>query len=217
MWGAIKSMATCDWFLTHTTPLEVSTGVFRAGQVMATCYFSSEADQCGGPLCDKAMLSLQGTVHIIDAAYSFWGESNSNQDASCAAIWQNNRMAQRHGNATADDAVQRAKLVRNRRGTLSLGRPAARSRMNAVAAGYHHGAANQDVYVGESSTINGMITAVAGPRKDKLVEGAFEYTPYFGLDTTAGANPVGAIDASKPWVRDYTLQITFYRHQDQYY
>lgn len=210
-------MATCDWFGTYTTDLIVNTGVTRRGTVTATCYFNSDTEQCGGPLCDKSMLSLQGTLHSINAAYSFWGQSNTNQDAGCTANWPNGRLAQRGRNATADEAAQRAKFIRSRRGTLSLGKPAARSRVNAAAAGYHNGAADQDVYVGAALVINGMITAVAGPRKDKFAEGAFEYTPYSELDTTAGANPVGAIDASKPWVRDNTLQITFYRHQDQYY
>ncbi len=86
--------------------------------------------------------------------------------------------------------------------------------------GYYNGHDNneQDVFQGEATIIMGVITSLAGQRKERWEEGVFEYVPYFQLstvDSTTGATinqPItSGLDASVPWVRDKTYKLTFYK------
>jgi hypothetical protein len=74
----------------------------------------------------------------------------------------------------------------------------------------------KDVYFAEATIIMGVITSIAGQRKDKWEEGVFEYVPMFGTGALAGTPGAPALvevglDASVPWVRDKTYKLTFFR------
>jgi hypothetical protein len=81
----------------------------------------------------------------------------------------------------------------------------------------HH---TSTVYGGTAYVINGVVTAMVGPKKEKWENGLFEYVVQFTLDPIAfPGNPPGVVtnmDASIPWVRDKTYKFTFYKANGYY-
>jgi len=214
LWGAQSAIGSCDWTWSvaanaagTSASILVSGNIDKVGTAWATCYFGPEADTCGGPLCDRFVLSLQGTVYRADTAYSYWGASLT--DADCA----------NPGGLTAlvpNGTEPRIADARTRKGS----RPARSARISRQPAElqydtYGHGdhMEDRDVYSGEAVIIMGIVTSMAGQKKDKWDEGVFEYVLYFD----PAAQPVTTgLDGSIPWVRDKTYKLTFYKQGNKY-
>ena len=47
-------------------------------------FFGPDSHECGGPLCERLMMSLEGPIYSVANAYSYYGNSATN-DAGCAA------------------------------------------------------------------------------------------------------------------------------------
>jgi hypothetical protein len=97
--------------------------------------------------------------------------------------------------------------------------PTAELQYNGGGGGYYNGHDNneQDVFQGEATIIMGVITSLAGQRKERWEEGVFEYVPYFELAGTPVNQPITTgLDASVPWVRDKTYKLTFYKSGGKY-
>jgi hypothetical protein len=68
------------------------------------------------------------------------------------------------------------------------------------------------VYVGGAYIITGLVTSMAGQRKEKWDEGTFEYT----VDYDMARQVTTGLDANIPWVRDKTYKFTFLKHGGSY-
>jgi hypothetical protein len=130
----------------------------------------------------------------------------------------------RDANGTALPGARRSSRA-TRRGVRSVNvnrNPTAELQYN-NGGGYYNGHDNneQDVFQGEATIIMGVITSMAGQRKERWQEGVFEYVPFFDLDRGTGVNPINqpittGLDASVPWVRDKTYKLTFYKSGGKY-
>ena len=185
------------------------------GRVSACrCYLGPESEACGGPLCDRMVMSMQGTAYRALTAYSHWGPS-ATQDPSCFEAWGPD------GPRFAAGGRANGTGIAARRNTRGIRRSVARTptaELQYNGGGYYNGhdANEQDVFSGEATIFIGIITSMAGQRKDKWEEGVFEYVPFFEL--AAGTQPITTgLDASVPWVRDKTYKFTFLKHVSSSY
>lgn len=186
------------------------------------CYLGPESETCGGPLCDRMVMAMQGTAYRALTAYSHWGPSGT-QDPTCfeANGPDGPRLiapdvAERAGNGSAAATRRPARSLR--RGVRTANRsPTAELQFNS-GGGYYNGHDNneQDVFAGEATIFMGVITSLAGQRKEKWDEGVFEYVPFFALDTAINQPITTGLDASVPWVRDKTYKLTFYKSGGKY-
>jgi len=197
----------------------ITNNIWKLGSVWATCYLGPESETCGGPLCDRMVMSMQGTAYRALTAYSHWGPSDT-QDPTC---FETNgpdgplRVAAPDGGrqgvngSTAPATRKNSRAIR--RGTRTVSRaPTAELQYNS-GGGYYNGHDNneQDVFSGEATIFMGIITSLAGQRKEKWEEGVFEYVPYFQVNTAITQPITTGLDASVPWVRDKTYKLTFYK------
>lgn len=204
------------------------------------CYLGADSETCGGPLCDRMVMSMQGTVYRASQAYSHWSSTTTATNALCVSV-----------NGPIDYNFAKPGIPGTAGlpgGTVPPGRqadfaapasamhypqvnPAAASlQYNGHNGYYDNDSSNRAVFRGAATIIMGIINGMAGQHKEKWDEGVFEYVPYFLPDVAAAAIPATAttpaipavlagnpmatpvsIDASYPWVRDKTYKITFYR------
>jgi len=245
LWAGAASVGTCDWTILYADPDTLGTSVtanagavafaggeqaaitnniWKLGTAFATCYLGPESESCGGPLCDRMVMAMQGTAYRAVNAYSHWGPSGT-QDPTCFEALgpdQPLRMAEdqaRDANGTTLPGARKPNRSM-RRGVRAANRnPTAELQFNG-GGGYYNGHDNneQDVFVGEATIIMGVITSMAGQRKERWEEGVFEYVPFFQLATGTGVTqPITTgLDASVPWVRDKTYKLTFYKSGGKY-
>lgn len=155
-------------------------------------YFGADSQDCGGPFCDRMVVTLDGAIYWVDKVYSYY-TATSTDTPLCAALTAgigNNRMSNQKtaAHTAADASVQ----------YNHYDEP-------------HH---TNTVYQGGAVVINGVVTAMVGPKKEKWENGLFEYIFQFVLDTANGV--ATDINASIPWVRDKTYKFTFYKGQGYY-
>lgn len=83
----------------------------------------------------------------------------------------------------------------------------------AVVCGEHNH--NRSVYEGQAVVINGLVTAMSGPQKEKWGAGTFEHVvEFYGARQTINITPIfrdpdlvtGALDPNVPWVQDKTYK-----------
>lgn len=97
---------TCHPHVTHAA----------AAAVCFEQYFGTDASECGGPFCEKMVITLQGIAFYADYAYSYWGMAET--DGDCDYVYPY-RIAGRSGkdaatgngaptNSTATDAASDA-------------------------------------------------------------------------------------------------------------
>jgi len=144
---------------------------------------------------------MQGTIYRADTAYSYWGTSNT--QGTCGTT-NFPRVALRTENETRDvdgAVVRRARASRQSTAELQYD-------------SYGHGMEDRDVYSGEATIIMGVITAMAGQKKEKWDEGVFEYVAYFVPNPTTPITT--GLAANIPWVRDKNYKLTFYKHSNKY-
>jgi len=249
LWAGAASVGTCDWTILYSDPdtlgnpanlnppvpntppyaggdqAAITTNIWKLGTAFATCYLGPESESCGGPLCDRMVMAMQGTAYRAINAYSHWGPSQT-QDPTCFETWgpdQPLRTAGEEGardaNGTALPGARRTRSLRRGVGRSVNRNPTAELQFNG--GGYYNGGHDnneQDVFVGEATIIMGVITSMAGQRKERWEEGVFEYVPFFQLATGTGVNqPITTgLDASVPWVRDKTYKLTFYKSGGKY-
>ena len=48
-------------------------------------WFGPESEACGGPLCDRMVMSLQGSAYYVDYAYTYWGMAET--DINCYYVY----------------------------------------------------------------------------------------------------------------------------------
>lgn len=150
-------------------------------------------------MCDRFVLSLQGTVYRAVAAYSYWGASAT--EGACAV----NNLAALVPNGTEP----RTASVRARHGSRSP----RRAELQYDTYGHGDHMEDRDVYQGEAVIIMGIVTSMAGQKKDKWDEGVFEYVLYFD---PAATPVITGLDGSIPWVRDKTYKINFFKQGNKY-
>lgn len=181
-------------------------------------------------MCDRLVISLEGSVYSVTTAYSHYPKANAN-DADCNAdtFWQNGRMAgmgawiegseQYAQYQYAGQYEQQQQMYQQQYQQQQQYDPTVNANLEHYGRdeyrddyrdGYDDDYRNQRaVYSGGATIINGIVTAFAGQRKEKWDEGIFEYVPSF----TASATPyTGALNPSYPWVQDNTYKFTFYKH-----
>jgi hypothetical protein len=179
------------------------------------------------------VMSLQGTAYWAAMAYSHFGAS-STLTGNCKAVGGNPSSQGTTGNSApgANRAVDNGTVGARRPARQPAARQPAHPTQPPTAevaelqntgygGGYGGGynilqQVKKDVYFAEATIIMGVITSMAGQRKDKWEEGVFEYVPMFGTGAATGqpgapALVTGGLDASVPWVRDKTYKLTFYR------
>lgn len=169
------------------------------------------------------VMAMQGTAYRAINAYSHWGPSQT-QDPTCFETWGPDQPLRTAGEEGARDAngtaLPGARRTRSlRRGVRSVNRnPTAELQFNAGGGYYNGGHDNneQDVFVGEATIVMGVITSMAGQRKERWEEGVFEYVPFFELATGINQPITTGLDASVPWVRDKTYKLTFYKSGGKY-
>jgi len=194
----------------------ITNNIWKLGTAFATCYLGPESEACGGPLCDRMVMAMQGTAYRALVAYSHWGQSGT-QDPTCFEALGPDRPlrmldGERDANGTVIPGARRGSRAL-RRSTRAVNRnPTAELQYNS-GGGYYNGHDNneQDVFSGEATIIMGVITSLAGQRKEKWEEGVFEYVPYFQVNTAITQPITTGLDASVPWVRDKTYKLTFYK------
>ena len=71
--------------------------------------------------------------------------------------------------------------------------------------GYDGSYAQETVYQGRATMVSGVVSALAGPRKEKWEGGVFEWVVDF-----AGTPNTGRTNPSVPWVQDKQFKMTFY-------
>lgn len=199
------------------------------------CYLGADSETCGGPLCERMVMSMQGTVYRANQAYSHWSSTKTATHALCANVNgptdENFGNADNPGNApgrVADQGAAIAPKPLNAPHAMQAGAASAGAQLQYSGHGhsgyYDSDSTNRAVFRGPATIIMGIINGMAGQHKEKWDEGVFEYVPYFLPDAPVPANgnipavPAGnpmttpvSIDASYPWVRDKAYKITFYR------
>jgi hypothetical protein len=198
-------------------------------------YLGTDSDKCGGDVfCDRMVMSLEGSVYFVAKAYSHYGRSATYTDSTTAydcadvifgwGILDNTRMGLRTGNGTSKAGARSSPVLKRQPaaaapvGTASL---LAEAETQNYGGSYHDD--NRVVYEGQAVVINGIITAMSGPRKEKWDDGTFEHVleffkarddgeapdgddpgeaPSFSLPTTV----TGALDPNVPWVQDKTYK-----------
>ena len=183
-------------------------------------YFGPEADECGGPLCDRLVMSLQGTMYYADYVYTYWGMAVTDGDCYYNYPGGPDRAIEPNGTRTGKPQSPRRQSTTGNNPAKGPGRrnrgpgksrpvkgPGARLAYNQYTED-----PNREVYYGDASIIMGIVSAMAGQRKDRWEEGVFEYVPYYSFYDVV----TEGIDSSYPWIRDKTYQMTFFRHADKY-
>jgi len=199
----------------HIVPgVEVTTNgnINKWGQASAICYFGADSQECGGPFCDRMVVTLEGAIYWVDKVYSYYTETTTDTD-QCPDFTEGigrRRMNQKKAPEEPAQAKQPAKPA----GTAHTAADAS------VQYNYNHYEEphhTTTVYGGGAVVINGAVTAMVGPKKEMWENGLFEYVFQFILDTTTYPNGVVTnIVASIPWVRDKTYKFTFYKSQGYY-
>jgi len=146
---------------------------------------------------------MQGTVYRAKTAYSYWGASTTT--GTCTAI-NLLRVATRTNESDEEADGSRTRKASRVRASRSPG-----AELQYDSYGHSH-LEDRDVYSGEATIVMGIITAMAGQKKEKWDEGVFEYVVYFSAGTTVTTG----LDASIPWIRDKTYKLTFYKHSNKY-
>lgn len=157
-------------------------------------------------MCDRFVLSLQGTVYRAVAAYSYWGASQT--EGACPVV--NLAALVPNGTEPFNADARTRKSTRSAR-SARISRQPAELQYDTYGRGDH--LEDRDVYQGEAVIIMGIVTAMAGQKKDKWDEGVFEYVLYFD---PAATPVIRGLDGSIPWVRDKTYKLTFYKHGNKY-
>jgi hypothetical protein len=171
------------------------------------------------------VMSLQGTAYYAAQAYSHF-TATTTLTGNCADVGggsPNGEGANRQGarsrnrNSTTVGARRPARQV-TRRQPVAAPLPTPREVAELQNTGYGrsgYGGApiifqqvKRDVFVGDATIIMGVITSMAGQRKERWEEGEFEYVPWYNPEV----DPISTgLDATIPWVRDKTYKLTFYR------
>jgi hypothetical protein len=140
------------------------------------------------------VMSLEGYVYYVSKVYSYWGETDTSsgdgKEGDCDVIDPfNDRLDRNAGNAkkvpqsTDKNVVDKTKA--------SPVKPSAAS--SDASAQYYEGGHydNKPVFAGEAAVINGVVTTMAGPRKEKYDSAVFEFVVAY--DQTSNA-AVTALD-----------------------
>lgn len=180
-------------------------------------YFGADSQDCGGPFCDRMVVTLDGAIYWVDKVYSYY-TATTTDTPDCADLTEgigNRRMRNqkmRNQKTAAQDPAQAKQPAQK------AAKPAAHTADASVQNNYNHYDEphhTNTVYQGGAVVINGVVTAMVGPKKEKWENGLFEYIFQFVLDDTNGGVATN-IDASIPWVRDKTYKFTFYKGQGYY-
>lgn len=229
LWSASANIGTCDWTVLYADPrnldytltgtttvvpgsTDITSNIAKLGTAWATCYLGADSEACGGPLCDRMVMSMQGTVYTATNAYSHWGASSTITGALCTAVSGpidlNNPVSATLPPGRAEALNKPAVAVRHE-GPVSTAAELQYSGHSHDNYGYD--SSTRSVYRGAATIIMGVINGMAGQHKEKWEEGVFEYVPYYAPVGGVPISPPVAIDPSYPWVRDKTYKLTFYR------
>lgn len=142
-----------------------------------SCYLGADSESCGGPLCDRMVMSMQGTVYTATSAYSHWGASSTMTGTLCTAVSGPIDL-----NNPGDDTEPPGRLESTKKQPAAAGVPKAGPVATAAELQYSgHGHDNygydsntRSVYRGTATIIMGVINGMAGQHKEKWDEGVFE-------------------------------------------
>lgn len=211
LWGgAHGTIGTCDWTMHYVDDdlpgagIPITNNIQKLGSASAICYFGVDSQECGGPLCERMVMSLEGYVYFVTTVYSYWAATDTTPTDACDVVNGIAGVNRRANNAQAAPQPTDRKVADNSKAA----KPAGAS--SDASAQYYEGGhyENRPVFQGEAAVINGVVTTMAGPRKEKWDSGVFEFV--VGYDQTV-TNAVTAIDANIPWVRDKAYKFTFYK------
>lgn len=220
LWGPHSSIGSCDW-MTHWVPdVPVTTNINKYGSASAICYFGADSQECGGPFCDRMVMTLEGALYFVDTVYSY-STPTTTATGLCTSFnfpGIQPRLIGGGREAAPDQKQAQPAPTQQPAGTARTASDAS------VQYNYGHYEGEQHhtstVYGGTAYVINGVVTAMVGPKKEKWENGLFEYVVQFTLDPIAfPGNPPGVVtnmDASIPWVRDKTYKFTFYKANGYY-
>lgn len=155
------------------------------------------------------VMSLEGSLYFVNKAYSHSGRSNTYAfGGECGYYVDIARRAQRTGNTTRSGAHSKMAKSGTHKPAGAAARPASQfAETQDYGASYHDD--NRVVYEGQAVVINGLVTAVSGPRKEKWEDGTFEHTVDFFNQASADGSPIlvtGALDPNVPFVQDKTYK-----------
>lgn len=184
-------------------------------------YFGADSQDCGGPFCERMVMSLEGNIYGVGPVYSYWGETVTSDGTTCDDLVGEFRRGKSQGNRKQDGDAK-APSAASGAPKPAVTKPAAASIASDVSAQHYHDEGhyeNRAVYGGSAYVINGIVDAMAGPRREKWDSGVFEFVLSFVQNrVTVGDNTVlapaitTALDSNTPWVRDKAYKFTFYRH-----
>jgi hypothetical protein len=216
LWGGARgSIGTCDWTMHYVDDdlvpgpgIPISTNIEKLGAANAICYFGVDAQECGGPFCERMVMSLEGYVYGVGTVYTYWGETDTTQPGCDVITFAPNNI--RAGARKAPQSTDR-KVADNTKAAPA--KPAAAS--SDASAQYYDGGHYEDrnVFSGRAAVINGVVTTMAGPRKEKWDSGVFEFVVAY---IQAGPDAVTGLDPNVPWVRDKAYKFTFYKQAHGY-
>lgn len=64
--------------------------VLLAAAAATVQYMGPDSDNCGGPFCDRMVMTLQGTLYYLYYVYSYWGEAFTEND-NCYSLYADPR------------------------------------------------------------------------------------------------------------------------------
>jgi hypothetical protein len=206
LWGgAHGAIGSCDWtahWVDDNEDLEVTDKIYRLGSATAVCYFGADSQACGGPFCERMVMSLEGNIYTVSDVYSYWGETKN-----AAGTCEDGFIDEFRMNADSREAPTAAKEA-----PKAATKPAAASIASDASPKYYHDEGhyeNRAVYGGTALVINGIVTSMAGPRREKWDSGVFEFVASY---TQENSDPIAtALDSNTPWVRDKAYKFTFFK------
>jgi hypothetical protein len=159
------------------------------------------------------VMSLEGSIYKVSKAYSYYGRSNTIAAKSGCNPWIDVNPEPDVKPPTDLQVAPSSKVARSTPHQAAAAAAGATPASLAAETQDYYGGGYQDdnrvVYEGRAVVINGIVTAMSGPFKEKLDDGTFEH----GLDFAALAgqkgepNAVsGAVDPTVPFVQDKTYK-----------
>jgi DNA replication initiation complex subunit (GINS family) len=138
------------------------------------------------------VMALEGYVYYVNSVYSYWDDATTSTGGFCdvvdfAGVNRKAGNAKKAPQSTDKKAVDKTKAAPVK--------PAAAS--SDASAQYYEGGHydNRPVFAGDAAVINGVVTTMAGPRKEKWDSGVFEYVVAADI---VGGTAVTALDPNVP-------------------
>jgi hypothetical protein len=153
------------------------------------------------------VMSLEGSVYFVYKAYSYYGRSNTIAPQSgCKPFLEPGKPNPPNDQEPPVNTFSKAGKSNPHQATAATAaaRPAS---LLAETQGYSYQDDSRVVYEGRAVVINGIVTAMSGPFKEKLDDGTFEHGLEFSDSKGDDPKPVnGALDANVPFVQDKTYK-----------